>query len=138
MELPGASWVSATNVRNPKVLYTNTGSYNVSLTVSNGASSSSKTINGMITVSNGCNLDTIPGKAVYASGSNKHAINANLSLPQTDSLTVTAWVKPLGIQSDYSAIWMNETGDAGGFNFKMEIIVSLTIGQEDNGGGTVA
>lgn len=115
---PGASWVSATNVRNPKVLYTNTGSYDVTLTVANGPSSSTKTIAGMVTVSNGCKLDTIPGTAMYASGTNKHAINANLFLPQTDSLTVTAWVKPSGIQPDYSAIWMNETGDAGGFNFK--------------------
>ncbi|MBK8699275.1 MAG: PKD domain-containing protein [Saprospiraceae bacterium] len=115
---PGATWVSSTTVRNPRVLYSNEGSFNVSMTVINGANSSSRTVTNMVTVSDGCKLDTVPGKALYCSGSNKHAINASLNLPATDSFTVTAWVKPNGIQSDYSAIWMNETGDAGGFNFK--------------------
>ena len=115
---PGASYVSSTTVRNPKVLYPVPGFYDVTLMVSNGASSSSRTITGMVQVTNGCSLDTIPGKAVYCSGSDKHVINSNMVLPQTDSLTITAWVKPDGIQPDYAAIWMNETGDAGGFNFK--------------------
>ncbi len=115
---PGASYVSSTSVRNPKVLYPAPGNYDVTLMVSNGASSSTRTVAGMIKVTEGCSLDTIPGKAVYCSGTDKHVINSNLILPQTDSLTITAWVKPDGIQPDYSAIWMNETGDAGGFNFK--------------------
>ena len=115
---PGASYVSSTSVRNPKVLYPAPGNYDVTLMVSNGASSSTRAVAGMIKVTEGCSLDTIPGKAVYCSGTDKHVINSNLILPQTDSLTITAWVKPDGIQPDYSAIWMNETGDAGGFNFK--------------------
>lgn len=115
---PGASYVSNINSRNPKVLYNNSGTYNVTLSVSNGGDSDTRTVMNMITVLDGCALDTVPGKAMYAYGSNKHAANTNLVLQQTDSLTITAWVKPIGIQPDYSAIWMNETGDAGGFNFK--------------------
>lgn len=116
---PGASYVSSSTARNPKVLYTTSGSYDVTLTVTNaGGQSSTKTLTNMITVQNLCDLDTIPGNALSCTGTDKHAINDDLTLPQTDSLTITAWIKPNGIQPDYAAIWMNETGDAAGFNFR--------------------
>ena len=116
---PGASFVSNANIRNPKVIYNNSGSYDVSLTITNTAGqTSSKTINQMVTIQSECEVDTIPGKSMYCSGSDKHGLVPDFTLNNTDSLTVTAWVKPVGIQPDYAAIWMNENGDAGGFNFK--------------------
>ncbi|MFM2393029.1 MAG: hypothetical protein RLZZ546_1011, partial [Bacteroidota bacterium] len=114
---PGASYVSSNTVRNPKVKYNNSGVYDVTLTITQGAQVSTKTITSMIEVQNMCDVDTIPGMAMECFGTGIHGIVPDFSLPQTDSLTVTAWVKPLGPQPDYSAIFMNETGDAGGINF---------------------
>jgi photosystem II stability/assembly factor-like uncharacterized protein len=115
---PGASYISSISVRNPKVLYNIPGTYDVSLTITSGSGTSTRTITEMITVEDLCGHDTIPGKAIYCSGPDKHGIVPDFSLPATNTLTVTAWVKPVGIQPDYSAIWMNENGSAGGINFR--------------------
>ena len=138
MDISGCELCKFHYCKKSKSALSGTRLYDVTLMVNNGASSSSRTITGMVQVTNGCSLDTIPGKAVYCSGSDKHVINSNMVLPQTDSLTITAWVKPDGIQPDYAAIWMNETGDAGGFNLKMEITVLPITGPVVSGGGTAA
>lgn len=116
---PGASYVSSTTARNPKVIYANPGSFDVSLTISNAQNqTSTKSIPSMVNVSNACVVDTIPGKALRASGSDKHAYIPDLNLTNVNNFTVTAWVKPNGIQADYSAIFMGDGPDAAGFNFK--------------------
>lgn len=56
---PGASYVSSTTVRNPKVVYDTEGSYSVTLTVSNGANSDTKTITDMVSVS-GPTINAVP------------------------------------------------------------------------------
>lgn len=72
----------------------------------------------MITVNNQCGVDTIPGKALKAAGTNQHGQVANANLGTTNTITVTAWVKPNGIQPDYSGIFMSDGPDAAGMNFK--------------------
>ncbi|MBK6565608.1 MAG: PKD domain-containing protein [Saprospiraceae bacterium] len=109
---------SSSNLRNPKVLYTQNGTYDVTLTVSDVYGSNTKTINNMITVNNQCGVDTIPGKALKAAGTNQHGQVANANLGTTNTITVTAWVKPNGIQPDYSGIFMSDGPDAAGMNFK--------------------
>ncbi len=116
---PGATYVSNTTARNPKVIYSQNGIYDVSLTVTNALNqSSSKTISGMIVVDNKCQPDSVPGKALVASGTDKHGYVDGFGLTGVSTLTVTAWVKPNGIQPDYSAIFMGDGPDAAGFNFK--------------------
>ncbi|MBK9736018.1 MAG: hypothetical protein IPO92_14100 [Saprospiraceae bacterium] len=116
---PGASYVSSNSIRNPKVKYASNGNYDVSLTITNNmGQTSTKTIAGMIQVQNLCSVDTIPGKALVASGSDKHGYVPDFGLTNVSSMTVTAWVKPNGIQADYSAIFMGEGSNAAGFNFK--------------------
>lgn len=114
---PGGS-PSFSNQRNPKVLYQQNGNYDVTLTVTDVFGSSTKTITNMITVNNQCGLDTIPGKALKAAGTNQHGQVANANLGVTNTITVTAWVKPNGIQPDYAAIFMGDGTDAAGMNFK--------------------
>lgn len=116
---PGASYVSSNNIRNPKVLYPQPGDYDVTLTITNALNqTSSKTIVGMINISNKCEPDTIPGKALMASGTNKHGYVPDFNFNNVDSMTITAWVKPSGIQPDYSAIMMSDGNYTAGLNFR--------------------
>lgn len=113
---PGATYVSATNVRNPKVMYADIGAHTATLTVTQNGNKSSKSVTVKI-VSNACAADTIPGFAI-AFGGNLNKDYA--SIPQlsmnTNELTITAWIKADSIQPDYSPIFMRD-GDAAGFDF---------------------
>lgn len=107
---------SSSNVRNPKVVYPLPGHYDVTLTVQDINGSSTTTMSDLITVDSKCEIDTTPGGAL--------SITANLGYSTLEefeysgeNLTVTAWIKPNGIQSDYSAIFMTD-GTAGGLNFR--------------------
>ena len=116
---PGASYVSSTSARNPKVIYSSAGIYNVSLTITNAqGQSDTKSMPGMISVLNKCMPDTIPGKSMVAAGSDKHGYVPDFNLTNVSTLTVTAWVRPNGIQPDYSSIFMGDGANAAGFNFK--------------------
>lgn len=109
---PAPAWSSATDIREPKVVFGQTGQYTATLTV-NGEYSKSL----QITVSDGCRADTIPGSAVNLGGND---FNDYVSLPalnlNTNTLTITGWIKPDGIQPEYSAIFMHD-GETAGFNF---------------------
>jgi photosystem II stability/assembly factor-like uncharacterized protein len=111
---PAPAYVSATNVRNPKVVFGATGTYTATLTL-NGSLSKSLTI----TVGNACAADTIPGQMVTLGG---NAAPGHVSVPTinrlTNTLTLTAWIKIDGIQPDYSAIFMHDGTDVAGFNFR--------------------
>jgi hypothetical protein len=110
---PTPAYVSATNVRNPKVLFGAVGTYTATLTV-NGTYSKSLSIS----VTNGCQADTIPGNMVTLGGNTAEdyvsipALNLN-----TNTMTVSAWIKIDGIQPDYSSIFMLDA-TAAGFHFQ--------------------
>ncbi len=110
---PTPKWASATNIRNPKAVFGEAGTYTATLTV-NGQYA--KSLN--ISIGDACNADTIPGAAVNLGGNNSEdyvalpALNLN-----TNTLTISAWIKPDGIQPDYSAVFMLDGSVAAGFNF---------------------
>ncbi|MBC7777040.1 MAG: T9SS type A sorting domain-containing protein [Phycisphaerae bacterium] len=109
---PAPVWSSATNIRNPKAVFGGTGTYNATLTV-NGQYSKSLSIS----IGDGCRADTIPGSAVNLNGNNSEDYVALAALNlNTNTLTITAWIKPDGIQPEYSAIFMHD-GATAGFNF---------------------
>lgn len=109
---------SVSNLRNPKITYSQNGTFDVTLTVSDTYGSHTVTMENMITVNNQCGVDTIPGKALKATSPNQHGQVVNANLGTTNILTVTAWVKPTGIQPDYAGIFMSDGPDAAGINFK--------------------
>ncbi len=109
---PVPQFVDNVMARNPKVVFGAPGTYTALMTL-NGAYQKSLTIQ----VSNECQADTIPGLAVTLGGNDDPGY---IALPPlnltTNQLTITAWIKPDGIQTDYSSIFMND-GDAAGFDF---------------------
>ncbi len=109
---PAPQYVSATNVRNPKVVFGAPGNYAAFMAL-NGQHI--KSLN--VQVSNGCEADTIPDRAVTLGGNTNEGYVALPPLNlNTNTITITAWVKPDSIQPEYSAIFMHD-GDVAGFNF---------------------
>jgi len=113
---PEPQFVSSTTARNPKLVFSGDGSCNVSLTVSDGkGNTDTKTIENMVTLKNTCGADTISGYALKNNQAGDYCATSNLGI-KTNNFTVTAWLKPDGIQNDYTGVVMNN-GMAAGFNF---------------------
>ncbi|PDS23372.1 LamG-like jellyroll fold domain-containing protein [Flavobacterium branchiophilum] len=103
---PGATSISSTSIRNPLVVYANPGTYNVSLTVTNPQGTSSKTIQNMIVVNpSECTPKPFAEKAALFNGTNSQYLTKNFNPQKTvTNFTFSAWIKPNGIQQDYSSI----------------------------------
>jgi photosystem II stability/assembly factor-like uncharacterized protein len=110
---PAPQYVSATNVRNPKVVFGAAGQYTATMTL-NGTHQKSL----VVKVTEGCSADTIPGQAAVLGG---NVPEDYVSLPPlgitTNKMTISAWVKISGIQPDYSGIFIHD-GTTAGFNFR--------------------
>lgn len=112
---PGGS-PATSNLRNPKVVYTQTGQYDVTLVVSDQFGTDTAVISKMISVDNRCHIDETAGGALKQNTHPDYVKVQNLDL-QVTHFTITAWVKPNGIQSEYTSLFMND-GNAAGFNFR--------------------
>lgn len=122
----GANWswtfdpaplsVSNENSRNPRVVFGANGVYNATLNVTDGSGNMASS---QITVSvnSNCDVDSVPGMALECLGSGNDYANTPELGVTTNTFTITAWVKPDGIQPDYTAIAINN-GTTGGFNFR--------------------
>jgi len=126
----GASWswsfepepiyISDKNARNPKAVFGLEGSYDVTLEVTDGDGlSSSKTVSEMVRLDNRCDVDTFPGSVLLCQQNGDYVATPDLEL-FTNEMTISAWVKPDGIQGEYTGIVMNN-GDAGGLNFRPDM-----------------
>lgn len=120
---PGGTPATST-LENPEVSYANApnGKYNASLTVTDAYGTDTQTIIGIVEVLNQCGTstpETIPGKAANLKGATgqDYLDISNLSL-STNSMTFSCWIKPNGIQTDYSAVFMSQDSPNGfGMNF---------------------
>ena len=107
---------ATSSIRNPKVVYPLPGKYDVILTVSDVNGTGTDTVSQMVIVDNRCLIDTVPGGALSLTAHPDHVKISDFDL-NAQSMTITAWVKPSGIQDDYTGIFMND-GSAAGFNFR--------------------
>jgi len=128
-EFPNALYVSDPYSKNPKVVYSAAGSYNVSLEISNNSGSSKKTVNNMITVFPSiCNPDTVSGNSLdlVASG-NSLNIPPIPALHQATGFTVMAWIKLHKKQDCFTQIISNWGSNVGfGFGFAFQGYVPTT------------
>ncbi|MCB0548560.1 MAG: hypothetical protein KDD19_13345 [Phaeodactylibacter sp.] len=114
---PEPDYVSAHNVRNPKVVFGTEGHYSVTLAITNEiGQSSTRALQGGISVQ-ACQVDTIPGLALHLQNTGDYASIEGLPI-NGNELTITAWVRPEGVQPDYTGIVMSSGGPAAGFNFR--------------------
>ncbi|HRI60746.1 MAG TPA: T9SS type A sorting domain-containing protein [Saprospiraceae bacterium] len=103
---PAPQFVSATNVRNPKVVFGQSGNFTATLTL-NGVYQKSLPIK----VENGCDPDSIPGQALALDGSGDYAVaTQNLNL-NSNTMTLTAWIKRQGAQNDFAGILFARGGN---------------------------
>lgn len=122
----GASWswsfdpqpqhVNATDIRNPRVVLGTNGEFIATLTVTDGNGNTS-TNDITVEVNSNCNVDTVPGMALECFGSGSDYSSTPDFGVTTNTFTITAWVKPDGIQPEYTGIVMNN-GTSGGINFR--------------------
>lgn len=115
---------STSNDENPEVSYINApdGFYDVTLTVTDANGTSTQTLNNFIQVMNQCGTaeaEGIPGRNAKLSGqtNSDHVKLTDLNVNK-NSFTFSCWIKPNGIQQDYSAIFMSQADNgAFGLNF---------------------
>ena len=120
---------STSTERAPIVYYANGGEFNVSLTVSDANGSDTKVMENFIEVEYDCASTAEQNTSLNCLGSNGHMIASGFEA-NTNNLTITAWIKPSGIQDQYAGIVMND-GDTGGLNFRED---NNTIGYHWPGG----
>ncbi len=114
---PEPLWISSTTERNPKVLLQNETSYDVTLTITDdNGNSDTKTIPNMVTVLSQCEAEKTPGLALQTFNDSDWVQTPNIPFT-SNTVTMTAWVKPDGIQPEYSGIVIND-GTTAGFNFR--------------------
>ena len=105
---PGSSYVSDATARNPKVVYSQSGKYNVTISITKDGQTYTKTIEEMIEVGNGCDsADEIAGKAMQFNGTSSDRIQLEGLDATTNTLTISAWIKPNGSQSGFTGIVSN-------------------------------
>ena len=115
---PAPLYLSDSLARNPKVVFGTSGSYDVTLSIVDGQGrTSSKTIANMVTVIPSCEADSIPGQALSCVDANDYGQTSAFDLT-TNVLTISAWIKPDGLQLDYTGIVMSDGSNAAGFNFR--------------------
>ncbi len=121
-DFPGASSVDDITKRNPLVTYDTPGIYDVTLTVANDVGSSSKTVSNMITIEESfCNPEPNPLMALeFGGNSNQGNVhNATIQEDNISNFSFTAWVKPNGVQSNFSAIFsLSQAADKIALNFR--------------------
>ncbi|MBK8472460.1 MAG: PKD domain-containing protein [Sphingobacteriales bacterium] len=103
----------------PTVTYAATGTYNVTLTVTDALGNTASTMyQAIVNDLNKCDADTIPGNALSQSATTDYLLmNAPLNI-STNTITFSAWVKPNGMQSSTTGLIMSGSNGATGIHLR--------------------
>ncbi|NOT38275.1 MAG: T9SS type A sorting domain-containing protein, partial [Saprospiraceae bacterium] len=126
---PGARFVSNNKIRNPKVVFSGPGEYDVTLTVTNSAGKSSRTFSKMITVEpSSCNIDLAPATALSMNGTNQViTLPAIPQLKNATGITVMCWIKIHDKQQWFTQLISNWGSSSNfGFGFAFQGYVPTT------------
>ena len=117
---PGATWFSSLSEAHPRVVYATPGSYNVSLTITDAdGNSSSKTLQSLISVTNNCIEDSIPGYALECSpDSSAYAQTSGDFSIESNQFTISGWIKPHTPETGLSGIFFEGNEDVTGLHIE--------------------
>lgn len=94
--------VIGANTRTPKVVFGSPGTSEAIMTLTTPLGTFKDTLH--LTINNGCDLDSLPGKTLELDGSGDYvAITDHLNL-NSNTVTISAWIKPNGTPNDWAAI----------------------------------
>lgn len=114
---PGGS-PAASNASLANVSYSSTGVYSISLIIKDALNNTStKTISKYIQVIN-CITDTLPGNALAVKDLGNYATTPPIALGNTNSITISAWIKIETAQASFAGIVFSPNGTATGINFR--------------------
>ena len=117
---PEPEFLSSSTDRRVQAVFGVGGPVDVTLTVTQSdGSSDTKTVPAMVTVDaqNQCVPDEEVGQALMCGGSPQFGLTHDLQV-QTNTFTAMAWVKPNGVQPDYTGIVLGGVSNAAGLNFR--------------------
>ena len=107
---PVPAYISSSTIRNPKVVFSNDGGYEVTLTVTDSSgNASTRTVPNMVNLNNSCLPDSVPGHALTIGSVGESGVIQNLNLNQCNIFTCSAWIKPEISGSGYVILY----GDVG-------------------------
>lgn len=109
---------STSSVAQQDVTYTTTGTYSITLTITDALNNvSTKTISKYIQVIS-CDPDTVPGNAISIGGTTSYVKGTNLPLGTTNTITLSAWINIPSTQPSNAGIIFSSSGGATGINFR--------------------
>ena len=107
---PGASYVSSTTSKSPKVIYSQSGIYDVTMSITQGGSTYTKTVPQMVSINDECKVDSLPGLALSLTGhpedDQDFMITDDLNLT-TNTFSFTGWIKPQDSLRAFAGIFSN-------------------------------
>jgi len=103
--------------RAPVVAFDCPGVYDVTLTVTDDTGTNTTTVTDMITILADCDTKSEPARCLSSTGVDDFVQVTNTDV-DSDSYTITAWIKPSGVQNIYTGIVVNDEGSAAGLNFR--------------------
>ncbi len=102
---PGASFVSNSSIRNPKVLYPTQGSYTATMTLTTPLGTFTSTL--VVTILNTCTIQPYATKAAILNGTTSSNVKTIANAPDfgtSQSFSISFWVKTNTTSSDASII----------------------------------
>jgi photosystem II stability/assembly factor-like uncharacterized protein len=109
---------STSTLENPIVSYKGAtdGTYNVTLTVTDAYGTSTQTLNNFIQVASNCGnvaQDTVAGKALKLTSVGDYVVQQSPLNINTNTFTTSAWVKPIGLQTDFAGLMFMRASSGG-------------------------
>lgn len=134
-----AAWVEGADTRTPRVVFNSAGEKQVWMALHTPGGTFYDTLR--VQVGNACAPDSLPGNAVYLDGNGDYLVAARALNTPTNTMTMSAWIKPVGAQNDWSGLVFCRGGNTtaglslrannelryhwndGGYNFSSNLIL---------------
>ena len=139
---PVPSYIDNANSKSPKVVFGNSGTFDVTLKVTDANSNTNtKTVSGMIVIDNQCtSIDNAPLKAISFAGNSTSYVNTSISktprFGKSTDFTISFWMKSTSTSSD-AAIITDKDWDNGWRNGWVFALVNGKIRMNIGDGGNL-